>query len=540
MFTPQLVGLPPKFHHFFPGQEAAIGSILASTTRFDILPASTGFGKSATYMALALLYAKFGKRCLILTSNRGLQDQIDHDFESAGLVGIRGMRNYECVAMSRPGGEFFPFFVDFVIERGYMPGCDEGPCLAGYRCPHKIFGGCSYFDQVAKAQASAIKESNYSYWLRTGPDRLGPVDVLILDEAHDAPKQLSEALTLRISHWDLKMIHLDIPSINPNYDWPDWAKKTAPKVADRMENLKSRGRPLSYARDVRRLSELADKLDRLQKRQSDWIFKWDPKGILHWEPLLPAPYAESHLFRGAVKVILTSANVGLKHLELLDIKPEETTWHHAPNAFDPRRRPVYFLDLSPRVRVRYPFPDDQMDVIYGRVDHLISQRPRRKGIVHTVNYMLAQRLRANSRYRDLMIVPEKDTKNATRDAVAQYKASAPPRLLVSPAVYQGYDFPDAECRYQIILKFAFPESNDVISKARTDRDPEYKSFMAMMHLVQAVGRGMRNTNDWCETFILCDQARWFMPQYRYLAPDWFMAAYRVVSTFPVPLNPTAE
>lgn len=551
LFTPQFLGLPPKFENYFPGQEEAIGSIINSQARFDILPASTGFGKSATYYSIASFYAMFGYRTLILTANRGLQDQNVRDFSPVGLVDIRGMRNYDCIAMSKPGGEFFPFYLEYILERGYFPGCDEGPCLAGYRCPHKLYplekGPCDYFGQVAKAGIAKIKQSNYAYWIRAGgagqgkdkDNKLGRVDILILDEAHEAAAQLSNALTLRIGWWDLKKIGQQIPSQSADYDWQTWARKIEKLAQARVENLKARGRPLSYARDVRQLSDLEDKAARLQKKQADWIFNYDPRHVLHWEPLWPAPYAESHLYRGAKKVIFTSATVREKHLELCGVPKDQTLWHRAPNAFSPGRRPVIFADVYPRIRIKWPYPTDTLDMLFSRVDRIIEDRLFRKGIVHSVNYKLGQRLYAMSKYRDLMIVPERDSKDATARAVAQYKASPAPRILVSPAVYQGYDFPDDECRYQIVLKLAFPDTNDAISSARSERDPEYKHFMAMTHLVQAVGRGMRNVGDWCETIILDAQVLWFMSQYRHLAPDWFHAAYRVSQGFPPKLNPRA-
>jgi hypothetical protein len=41
-------------------------------------------------------------------------------------------------------------------------------------------------------------------------------------------------------------------------------------------------------------------------------------------------------------------------------------------------------------------------------------------------------------------------------------------------------------------------------------DPDYANYVAMQKLVQAVGRGMRAPDDWCETLIVDDQFSWFV------------------------------
>src|SRR4051812_36586670 len=89
------IGLPAKFTKWRPGQLTALGRSLSPTAkRFQAHSMPVGEGKSLYYVAQALLEST---RACILTSTRGLQDQLMKDFASIGMVDMRGRGNYPCV-----------------------------------------------------------------------------------------------------------------------------------------------------------------------------------------------------------------------------------------------------------------------------------------------------------------------------------------------------------------------------------------------------------------------------------------------------------
>src|SRR4051812_12590187 len=93
ILTPRELGFPAKFDRWRPAQLDALRRLLTSTKRVKALTAPTGFGKTAVYMAYALI-TKI-PTCFV-TSSRALQDQLMEDFRSCGLVDLRGRRNYVC------------------------------------------------------------------------------------------------------------------------------------------------------------------------------------------------------------------------------------------------------------------------------------------------------------------------------------------------------------------------------------------------------------------------------------------------------------
>src|SRR6266436_2562724 len=94
MLTPVQYGLPAQFTDWRPEQWSAVNRIVDSPARFVALCAPTGFGKSLVYMAAAHMS---GLRTVVLTSTKGLQDQLGEDFGELSLD-IRGMPNYTCDA----------------------------------------------------------------------------------------------------------------------------------------------------------------------------------------------------------------------------------------------------------------------------------------------------------------------------------------------------------------------------------------------------------------------------------------------------------
>ena len=78
MKTPAQLGLPPKFDKWRPGQDRITQQILDSRNSgalVQVVP--TGGGKSICYLTAAVL---LNGRTVILTSTKGLQDQLSAEF----------------------------------------------------------------------------------------------------------------------------------------------------------------------------------------------------------------------------------------------------------------------------------------------------------------------------------------------------------------------------------------------------------------------------------------------------------------------------
>lgn len=539
--SPIDLGFPDKFRDWYPEQIEAIDRCLFNDKRFTAEAVPTGAGKSLIGVTAAFLHPQV-KRALYLTSTKGLQDQAAGDFVAMGLVDVRGARNYQCDAVQIGG------HLDHYRRGRWTLQCDEGPCRAGVRCdlapvrtePHRR-PSCQYYGALFDARRAQVVLTNYAmYFAQTEYGQgLGDFDLLILDEAHDAEKELESALTIELSAEMVKRIGATLVQSLDLDQWRAWAEHHGKKLGQVVEAREAfPPQDAEGVKDLQHLKRLHGLLVRLAAIEPlEWVLDFDGMRA-RIAPLKVSTYAESTLFRNIPHVLLLSATMTRKTTQLLGINPDQLMFWECPSRFALARRPIMSIETMPEVRVGYTMTTDDKHAWVNRIDHLIE--PRRalgyKGLIHTVSYARMKELLAWSEHRDIMITH--DSAN-TRETVQQFKRATGPCILVSPSIVTGYDFPDDECRFNIIGKVPQMQVKDPIMQARKAADEEYPLYMAMQKLVQAAGRGMRGPNDWCETFIVDDHFyQWFMRRAKKHAPKWFMAAIEHYEQYPEPM--TAE
>gem|GEM_PF-1759478 len=527
--SPIFLGLPEKFNGWRPGQDAAVVAALDSSKRFIAINAPTGFGKTPTNFAIATLG---GFRAAFLTASKGLQSQLLADFGSCGLVDIRGQNNYPCRALG-PDGIYY--------GQGIAPGvnCDAGPCHVGRSCSARN-SGCYYFDAVQLAKQAQYVTTNYSYWIAQHrySDGLGKFDLLVLDEAHDAPDELAQSLKVDLSEYDVATIlGRNLPHYEDSDAWRSWATLAAQDGQLRLDKLEAlikyardNGQELDHAtlREAHALKNLLKRIQVVAQMQGHWVVERRLRSA-SIAPVWPIPYAEQRLFLGIKKVVLVSATVKEKTLELLGVQQKDFEFLEYPSTFPLERRPVVHI---PSVRCNHTWSEIEQRTWVRRIDQIISKRLDRKGIIHTTSYERRNLVLTWSEHRRIMLF--NDTANI-RTTVEEFRQASPPSVLVSPSMVTGWDLPFDECEYAIIGKIPFPDTRSPITKARTTEDASYGPYLAMQAIVQASGRGMRSAGDQCEVFVVDDQWRWFWKKFKRFAPRWFQEAVSYSLTIPDPL-----
>jgi ATP-dependent DNA helicase DinG len=526
--------MPPKFKTWRPGQEQVISDFIDSNERFIGMSAPTGSGKSLTAMSIAK-YS--GSRTLYLTSTKSLQSQLLNDFYTMGLRDVRGQNSYACVAAP-----------DFGYPADELITVDHGPCHYGDNCSLKTQGGCFYYDAIKDARDSEFVVTNYSFWMTLadiegyplypkieesseGEDQYRKFDLLIMDEAHASFNHLSSHLTVEFDEFECdNFLRGRLPDHLRVRAWSEWAAsklETAERAYLEMKNKVRGDKKLfkMYRVELGILKNLIARLKFVAALQGDWIIeRWDTKVII--SPVWPAGYAESVLFRGIEKVLLLSATIRPKTLEMLGIGKGDGRFYDYPSTFDPKRRPVYFI---PAVRMRHGMTEDETKFFIAKVEQVISSRRDRKGIIHTVSYDRAKMLKRTSRLSHLMLT---HTAQTARSVIERFRRTEPPAVLVSPSVTTGLDFPYDEAEYSIISKVPFTDNRSAILQARMKSDPEFAFYIAIQEVVQASGRGMRAEDDAFETFCFDTSFGWMLRSYKHLFPAWFLEAVQQVDYIP--------
>jgi Rad3-related DNA helicase len=459
-------------------------------------------------------------RTVGLTSTKGLQAQYLDDFEECGLVTVKGKANFTCCKST---------------ARQTVT-CEDGSAMG---CKGKLGSGCPYQAQYRAACSSPLVVTNYAYWclINRFGEGLGPVDTLVLDEAHHAPAQVSEQVNTPMSEREVEgMLRAEWPAEWRSLpQWRTWAQ-THVTVADMLANKLFKDCHTQPDPDSVKAAKawrtLAAKLHNIATMKGAWVV--EPRLIrgrqdgYRLQAVWPYSYTEDLLFRGIQKVVLISATVNRDTLKLLGIGRSECDFYEYGSTFEPARSPVYFL---PTVALNHKAGELEYSLITARIDQIIGDRLDRKGIIHTTSYQRAVDLIERSEYGYLMMLNDS---NNTIETVEAFKNSPAPAILVSPSVTTGYDFPMDQCEYQVVMKAPFPDLRGAVQRKRMEEDWSYPSYEMAQTLVQATGRGTRTPHDRCENFLIDDTIRKTFNRSEGLFPKWWREQVVIVDDVPPP------
>lgn len=504
---PQDLGLSTKFNKWRPGQIQAILDLVDYTDRFFTQIQPTGSGKSLCYITSAMLK---GGRTLILTSLKGLQEQLIDDFGVyPGVVKVMGKSAYTCPMTGQS--------------------CEWAPCNFGTFCSKRKTEDCPYYTAIKAAEKAQIVVTNYAFWYSNPADKLGEFDLLVCDEAHNAVNHLVDSLSLHITRKSMAGFGVNWPSAGDNlWEWAILAYNHIDNLLkDKVEEAKKSIKKAT-SETFKQLYQLKQRIKPLIKQDpNQWVTEYF-NDYITFDPLWPPEFAESMLFRGIGTVLLTSATMGQSTLSMLGVPTVGAKVKEYPSYFPITRRPVYYV---PTVRVDHRIDNLGYGLWCNRIDQIISTRLDRKGIIHTVSYDRCKRIMNVSEYSRHFHTHKV---KGIMSSLYKFKNARPPAILCSPSVVTGWDFPYEQCEYQIVGKIPFPDARRKVDKARREKDPDFHCCMAMQNLVQICGRGMRYSDDQCENVIIDDHFRWFVKKYERFAPKWWLNAIQWVKTVPEP------
>lgn len=515
-----------------------------------ILCLPTGSGKTLLNFTISKLAEMQGRRALILTHSKGLQDQAERDHSCDGLKVIKGRSNYTC---DQHGD----------CERGSLFGCN-----AGSECPAE--------QAKAEAAASSIVMANYAYWITVNrhvhmSKPIGEFDVIIMDEAHLAPQILSDHLTVTLTpdkftrkyqssigkqlastfpelHESPKpRAHLDPDELAINVGLlSTWAKNNQGSVNIHLADLKERfnqSRAPHLADEIKLYGDLQEDLNLLASmKPANWVVdkpRKDEKPDTETDsqpdritstPIWVGQY-NRYLLSNARHVIMTSATIRPKTGTLLGLKAESTKFREWGRIFPASHNPVFYIPTA-TLTWKTESLDSTRKLVVDRILEIINHHKGHRGIIGTVSYH-----RMNWLYNALLRAGDHDvrsrlirheTMNKWRESGQQLvdrylKHEA--AVALSPILSTGWDFPDDKCRFVIIPKIPFVVTKDLVMRARKEADKTYASYLTVLDLVQICGRGSRHMKDWCTCYIIDDSWKWFQGDCQHLAPKSFQVDY---------------
>ena len=216
------------------------------------------------------------------------------------------------------------------------------------------------------------------------------------------------------------------------------------------------------------------------------------------EDYLCSKYLLSH---SKYKVLL-SATVGMHNAYDDNIGIQYTTdkcsyLSKIPSTFNFDKSPIYYI---PTYKMSY----QNKNIDFPKIQQLcykILYATDKRGIIHTGSYENAKLFYSNAPNdlkKRLFIYGNSKQKDEIMDEFKYSKNG----VLVGPTLTEGIDLPDDYCRFIILMKVPYPNITSNIVKKKIELFENWYNSTTSNIIIQSIGRGIRNENDYCITYIL--------------------------------------
>jgi ATP-dependent DNA helicase DinG len=437
----------------------------------------------------------------IVTNTKILQDQYVKDFDF--VANLKGKNNYWCRTHSTTCGDAQ------VLNKANNKKCNI--------CPHKIAQNKFVKSPISLANFHLI--TSYSMY---SPDMLNErkSKLLIIDEAHSFEETFCDFILSSYSEKTLKILDVwrdwmerDLDNISSLEELSNWTKDIlVPLLAQKAEDLLEEAKTVRQKKKKIELIKKADHVDSSmckynrfvddrENYKTNWTFEkdidqWGKTRILV-EPIWGNLYLKDLFWDEYDHVILMSGTLLDRELFsfIMGIDESDSTYLALPCPFDAQKRPVIYVKFG---KMSYYEKKETFSRAVPIINKILEKNQEHKGIIHTSNYELSKWTQSSIKNKRLIFHD-----SATREkSLSDHLTSKLETVIVSPSMINGVDLKDDLSRFQIILKVPFPNLVSTKIKRRLETKPEWYNWKALIDLLQAYGRSIRNDEDWAETYIL--------------------------------------
>lgn len=544
-----------KGHLPRPGQEKIIDEIIYAIDegyKNIILEAGTGIGKSA----IATTIANYFDSTYIITMTNQLQEQYLQDFKYM-LNEIKGRSNYQC--------NYYNTCEPCSINEAYAEQLKQySKALKLHKNnPQKYLKpekpkkpkkckDCPYTHAVNTALANPVIITNYDYLYYAGnyaavlPER----ELLILDETHNFEKKMMQLVTVTLNRktiwkeyefdiFDGLANGLTLKKMNGPLYWIGVCDKliTLTKIQEARyinETYGSRENILvSDTFNDDQLNYYIRKLDqfnnlRKQLKDNDLIIEIPTKKEIQqddyhkglkaeFKPLMVKDHSQNLLRFGQTRLFMTGTLGNKdKFCYWIGLNPDETYYIYVKSPFPKENRPIIRDYVGNMKHGNWK----NIKGLY-KIEELLNKHSTEKGVIHVSSnqqaWWLKQQLSCNHK---TIIAAGKDRARY----IEQFEKSHKPTILIGAGIKDGVDFKGDKCRFQIIYKMPFPSLAGKQINIRKRYDLSWYMYQTIMPLMQAYGRGIRDMDDHCITYILDADFENLLSNYKYLFNEYFLEA----------------
>lgn len=509
--------------------EQIIQTYLENKYHVVILDAPVGSGKSLIAMASAFILNEIKKKGYVLASEISLQDQYESDINRFKLHWglVKGVDHYLCTDN---------------LEKHSL-----GTCKIRNINPLEMscYSECPYLSARNFACNSDTAVLNYNYWLimQNSDSKLFPArDFTICDEAHKILDIVQNHYSPRFTPNTIEKLQKlsDFFNLHDVKDHDQDVKviKSSLKELWKTENQDTLFRYLksieitlkAFLSSVKMLKDKVNKNYPNKKPPKSWrnaLFTSDWVKDLHCKiedyntiikktstrNIVKNPTGDEELTFNCLEesymmnryfhqytgfTILMSATFSdpLEYMRNMNIKGAKHI--KMDTLFDFSRSPIYYY---PKRRMSYKHIDKNRDWLYAKINEIIEKHKGESGIIHSASYDLTNKIKENltpENRKRLFVYSGTEEKRKVLDMMKMTKGM----ILMGPSLTHGLDLFDDLCRFIITAKIPYPNLADKFVKTKMSINPRWYQWKTVVDLIQSLGRGIRNENDWCITYIL--------------------------------------
>lgn len=193
------------------------------------------------------------------------------------------------------------------------------------------------------------------------------------------------------------------------------------------------------------------------------------------------------------------------------------------SSFPVSQRPIRVYPIAAMSRKNkgsaYPQMLDAITII-------LSNHEGENGLIHTVSYDLNTYLFDHLIQKHTNLITYRSSSDR-QQKIDQFIYTVEPTVMLAPSLDRGIDLPDNTCRFIVICKIPFPSlgTKQVSARLYSKGGQLWYNVRTIRSLVQMTGRGMRNENDYCVSYVLDKQfVTLIWRRNKHLLPDWWKAA----------------
>ncbi|QLD85929.1 ATP-dependent DNA helicase [Natronomonas halophila] len=508
---------------FRGAQEQALSDIRAAFEAGNdvvLVRAPTGSGKSLLARAIAgcARHAGSGEAAkpvgaYYTTPQVSQLDDVEGDELLEDLSVIRGKANYSCIL---PGETSTPV--------------NQAPCARerGFNCPVKH--RCPYFSDRSIASNREIAAMTLAYFMQTaGSDVFGTRDVVVVDEAHGLAEWAEMYATIDLSPAEIPVWDAcEPPEIDDLSDVEDYAERLTTVCSRRQEELRGKAELTPEEAEERdQLAELVRDLGWFLEdlRDTDspttWVADQSRNRAISVKPLDPARYLHHTVWDRGTKFALLSATILNKDAfcRSAGLDPDNVALVDVPHTFPVENRPLYDVTQG---KMTYEKRDETLPKVARTIVRLMDEHPDEKGLIHAHSYDIADHLYElldDFGVSDRVRGHDKETRDA---ALSGWKRADDPDVFVSVKMEEALDLKDDLCRWQVLCKAPYPNTNDSrVAQRLEDGQWGWYYRTALRTVIQACGRVVRSPDDYGATYLADSSLLDLFERARHDMPEWF-------------------